>query len=422
MTHVMDRPINPSWWQKPRTKAALIAAGVILVLLLASLMLRGLSERSLRVTAADVTIATVARDTFHDFVPVHGEVTPKDTIDLDAQQGGQVAKILVQAGDYVTQGQPMIVFRNDQLQLEVLNDEGRLAESITQLQGQQNQLEATRAANESALATIRYQITSLEHTAARYDPLLKNGAIDAKTVQGVHDQLDYYRTLLPIQSEANARQEALRRQQLPGLQAEVASTKKSLEAIRGELDALTERAPITGKVTQLDLKIGQNRNRGEQLAEIVPPTGFKIGAQIDEYYLGRVKQGQYADIDLNGARYRLKVARVYPAVKSGSFAVDLDFAGAMPQGLSPGATAEGKLSLGGDSKAVVLAAGPFLEASGGDFVFVLDQGGKSAHRRRVKLGRRNAEQVEVLSGLSAGERVITSDYATYDKIDRIDLN
>src|ERR1051326_7647896 len=251
MTHVMDRPINPSWWQKPRTKAALIAAGVILVLLLASLMLRGLSERSLRVTAADVTIATVARDTFHDFVPVHGEVTPKDTIDLDAQQGGQVAKILVQAGDYVTQGQPMIVFRNDQLQLEVLNDEGRLAESITQLQGQQNQLEATRAANESALATIRYQITSLEHTAARYDPLLKNGAIDAKTVQGVHDQLDYYRTLLPIQSEANARQEALRRQQLPGLQAEVASTKKSLEAIRGELDALTERAPITGKVTQI---------------------------------------------------------------------------------------------------------------------------------------------------------------------------
>ena len=83
---------------------------------------------------------------------------------------------------------------------------------------------------------------------------------------------------------------------------------------------------------------------------------------------------------------------------------------------------QGKLSLGGDSKALVLAAGPFLEASGGDFVFVLDAGGKSAHRRRVKLGRRNAEQVEVLSGLIAGERVITSDYATYDKIDRIDLN
>lgn len=112
-------------------------------------------------------------------------------------------------------------------------------------------------------------------------------------------------------------------------------------------------------------------------------------------------------ISTSTARAIAWVARAYPAVKSGSFAVDLGFAGLMPQGLSPGATAEGKLSLGGDSKALVLAAGPFLEASGGDFVFVLDAGGKSAHRRRVKLGRRNAEQVEVLSGLNAGERVIT---------------
>ena len=78
--------------------------------------------------------------------------------------------------------------------------------------------------------------------------------------------------------------------------------------------------------------------------------------------------------------------------------------------------------MGGDSRAVILPVGPFLEASGGDYVFVLDSDGASAHRRRVKLGRRNAEQVEVLSGLHPGDRVITSDYATYDKIDRIDLH
>ena len=51
--------------------------------------------------------------------------------------------------------------------------------------------------------------------------------------------------------------------------------------------------------------------------------------------------------------------------------------------------------------------------------FVLD--GQSAHRRRIKIGRRNSDQVEVLSGLAPGDRVIISDYATYDKIDRIDL-
>ncbi|MBN9555486.1 MAG: efflux transporter periplasmic adaptor subunit, partial [Alphaproteobacteria bacterium] len=133
------------------------------------------------------------------------------------------------------------------------------------------------------------------------------------------------------------------------------------------------------------------------------------------------KAGQHADIDLNGTRHALRIARIYPEVKNGVFKADLGFEGAMPVGLSPGATADGKLSLGGDSKGLVLSAGAFLEASGGDYVFVLDANGRAAQRRRVKLGRRNLEQVEVLGGLQPGDRVITSDYSAYGQVERIDL-
>jgi HlyD family secretion protein len=69
----------------------------------------------------------------------------------------------------------------------------------------------------------------------------------------------------------------------------------------------------------------------------------------------------------------------------------------------------------------LLPAGPFLEASGGAWAFVLDRDGTSATRRSVKLGRRNADSVEVLSGLEPGDRVVTSDYAGLDRIDRLDL-
>jgi HlyD family secretion protein len=421
MMHVMDTPIVPAWWQRPRARAGLIAAGAVLALALLALMISGATERSLRVSAVDLTLSTVSRDVFHDFVPLHGSVVPKDTIYLDALAGGQVEQILAQAGDQVVKGQPLIVFRNAQLELDVLNDAGRLVESITQVQTFETQLENNRVANATALAEIRYNIATLEHTAARYDPLLKAGAMAPKDVEQVHDQLDHYRALLALQIETNKRQDALRLKELPGLEGEQASLQKSLEATHAQLDDLTVRAPVTGKITQLDLKIGENRNRGERLAEITPLTGFKISADIDEYYLGRARAGQVADLDLNGTRFNLHVARIYPQVKGGTFTVDLSFDGRMPQGLSPGATADGKLSLGGDRTGLVLAAGAFLEASGGDYVFVLDANGKSAHRRRVKLGRRNAEQVEVLAGLEAGERVITSDYASYDKLDRIDL-
>ena len=63
--------------------------------------------------------------------------------------------------------------------------------------------------------------------------------------------------------------------------------------------------------------------------------------------------------------------------------------------------------------------GAFLERTGGDWIFVVRPDGRSAERRRIKIGRRTSEQLEVLSGLRAGEQVVTSDYTGLDKVDRI---
>jgi HlyD family secretion protein len=421
MLHVMDIPIATPWWGRPRTRMLAAMAGAIVLILVLVFAGASLRVRSLRVAARDLAISTVVPGVFHDFVPLHATVVPRDTIYLDALEGGQVSRVLVQAGDRVVEGQPLILFRNAQLQLDVLNNEGRLVESITQLQTLQTQMEATRMSDAAALADIQYNIANLEHTAARYDPLLKAGALDAKTVEQVHDQLDHYRALLPLQSETNRRQEALRRAQLPSIEAEQESLKKSLDVTRAQIDDLTVRAPITGTITALDLKVGQNRNRGERLAEIVASTGFKLSADIDEYYLDRVRAGEAATVDLNGKTEKLLVTRVYPQVKNGTFTADFAFIGGAPSDLVTGAAADGRLSLGSDKQGLILPAGAFLEASGGDYVFVLDKGGHSAHRRRVKLGRRNIEQAEVLGGLANGDRVITSDYANYTQVERIDL-
>ncbi len=418
----MDTPIEPAWWHRPFVLPALSIAAIAIAIGIITLGFWGTRERSVRVPLANVIIATVERSTFHDFVPLNGTVVPRDAIEMDALEGGQVERILVQAGDVVVQGQPMVVFHNENLQLNVLRNESQTAQSIAQIQQQQNQLETTRANNESQLANIRYQIANLQHLVARYDPLLASGAMDAKTVQQAHDQLDYYHTLLPLQIDTNRRAEQLRVKQLPGLQSEEDSLLKSLKFNQNQLEALTEKAPVAGKVTSLSVsKIGENVVAGAPLAEINPPTGFKIAAEIDQYYLSRTKAGQSADITIDGADYKLRAARVYPQVKNGTFTVDFTFEGKAPVNPTQGAGVDGKLSLGADGTALILASGAFLQASGGDYVFVLDPQGSSAHRRRVRLGRRNAEQVEVLQGLEPGDRVITSDYSTFDKIDRIDL-
>jgi HlyD family secretion protein len=149
---------------------------------------------------------------------------------------------------------------------------------------------------------------------------------------------------------------------------------------------------------------------------------MRLTADIDEFYLARVRVGQRATISLDGALVNLNVGRVYPQVHNGLFRVDLDFQGASPPMLVEGASAQGRLQLGGDTPAAtVVPVGAFLERTGGDWIFVLDATGRSADRRRIKAGRRTSDQLEVLSGLRIGEKVITSDYAGFDKVDHIVL-
>ena len=417
----MDRPIERPMWRRRRT---LMAAGALAAVLsaagLAAAVL-GDAKSSVRVPVQNVTLGTVERGVFHDLVVLRAVAQPKDVVYLDALEGGQVQEVLAQAGDVLSVGQPLLRFRNTELELEVLDREGRLVESITQLQTYEKQLEDARVANEKAAAQIVYDITRLQRTAERRDALAAKGYISRDLYDQVHDELDHSRKLLPLQTTSNAEQDALRRRQIPQIRSELATLQESLKVTRGKLDSLVVRAPVAGRLTDMDIKVGEIRNRGQRLGQIVADTGFKLQAQIDEYYLDRVRPGQTGDVTIEDRQVPVRVTRVDPQVKNATFQVDLAFEGAMPRGLLPGQALEGRLTLGGDRPALILPAGPFLERTGGDWVMVADGGGSHADRRRIKIGRRSAEQVEVLSGLAPGERVVTSDYAAFEKVDRVNL-
>ena len=421
MSTDMDRAIPRPRWRSRRVwlgVGAVLGLGV-LVSLGASFL--GVTQRSVGVAAASVTIDTVERGVFHDLTPLRGKVTPHDVVYLDAEEGGQVRQVMARGGDMVTAGQPLLAFRNTELELDVLEREGRLVESITQLQSYEKQLEDSRLANERAAVDIDYNIIRLRRAADRRRDLSANGYIPVEISDQLRDELNYNQRLRPLQLRTNADEDALRLRQLPGIRTELVSLRRSLIITHGKLGSLVVRAPVSGQLADLIQNVGENHNRGDRLGEIVPATGFKVTATVDEFYLGRVRVGQSADVDIDGRTWRLRAERVYPEVKDGVFTVDLAFEGPGPTGLRPGEAVEGKLSLGGDRPALILPAGAFLERSGGDWVMVVDPSGRFAERRRVRIGGRNAEQVEVLGGLQPGDRVVTSDYTGFEKVDRVNL-
>ncbi|MES1196637.1 MAG: HlyD family efflux transporter periplasmic adaptor subunit, partial [Steroidobacter sp.] len=365
--------------------------------------------------------AKVEQGTFHDLIPLRANVVPRDTVYIDAMDGGRVDRVLVQAGDGVEAGQPMIILSNTNLALQVIQQESQLNEAISQLQQNEIALEQNQLSNDKSLAEIDYNLVRLGRAANRRNDLATKGMLSAEERDTVTDELAYNQRLRPIQAESGQRQTVLRDQLLPEIHHQLEILRGNLVVVHDKLDGLVIRAPVAGKVSALDLKVGENRSPGQRLAEVTPNTGMKLVADIDEFYLPRVHTGQAAIVTLNGNPFKFTVKRVSPQVRNGQFRIDLDFDGSSPASLVEGATAQGSLQLGGDTPALILPTGPFLDHSGGNWCFVIGQDGHSAKRRQIKIGRRNSEQVEILNGLTAGDQVIVSDYTGFDRIDRLVL-
>ena len=421
----MDRPAprnrwSPAHWPiASRLGAASLA--VILAILIAVRLFAGSGEKTLRMPKAQLSVSVVAQGIFHDLIPLRARVEPRETVYIDAIDGGSIDRVLVEAGDHVQQGQPLIELSNTNLALSVIQQESQLNQATSQLQQNEIALEQSSLANDRALAEIEYQLVKLERSAARREGLVAGGATSREQRDEIADELAYYRRLHPIQAASSKRQSDLRDRLLPDIHRQLANLRANLDVVQGKLAGLIIRAPVAGVVTAINLKVGEHRAPGERLAEVTPESGMKLSADIDEFYLARVRIGQSATVEVDGTQVKATVRRVSPQVRNGQFSVDLDFEGKSPPNLVSGETTQGRLQLGGDSPARILAVGPYLERTGGDWVFVVSKDGQSAQRRQIKVGRRTSEQLEILGGLATGERVVTSDYTGLDRAERIVL-
>jgi len=357
----MDRKIAPSRLSLGG-RVALAVIGVAGAVFVAIEVFINSGVQTLRMPAALATIATVEQGIFHDLIPLRASVVPRETLYVDAVDGGRVDRVLVEPGDTVQQGQPIVELSNTNLALSVIQQESQLNQAISQLQQNEIALEQNKLANERALAEVEYGLVRMKRSGDRRD---------------------------------------------------------NLDVVHRTLDGLIVRAPVSGRVTAIDLKVGEHKDAGQRLAEVTPPSGMKLSADVDEFYLARVHMGQVANIELHGRPVNVTVQRIYPQVREGRFRVDFDFDGASPGELVAGETAQGRLQLGDDSSARIVPVGPFLERTGGDWIFVISSDGKSAQRRHIEVGRRSVEQLEILSGLAVGERVMISDYAALEKADRV---
>jgi HlyD family secretion protein len=401
----MDRVVERRGLSNP-VKIGIAAAGVLLAAFLFYWFAPSANSQTVEVTR--LTVSTVERGRFDDFLPLRARVEPLVTVFLDAVEGGRVEQVMVEDGAMVQAGQLLAVLSNSDLQLNVL--------------ARQTEVSQNRLANERSVIEAELAVQTARRQYEMQRPLAERGFVPARQFADSRDTYEAARDRLAVLRRTQSTDERLQSSQLAQLRASTNALNQSLDLARDSLDALNLRAPVAGQLTAFSIQVGQSFNRGERLGQIDSAGRNKLRAQVDEFYLGRVVEGQVATAEVAGRPYRMRVGKIYPQVRNGAFEIDLNFIGQEPADLQRGQTVQIRLTLGDPAPALLIPNGAFYNETGGNWVFVVAPDGGSAVKRQVRLGRRNADHIEVLEGLDPGERVITSPYTGFAERDRLSLS
>ncbi|NIJ20751.1 HlyD family secretion protein [Sphingomonas naasensis] len=423
-----DRPVTGSGMDQvvetrklsAKVKAAIGGAVVLVAALL--FWWFAPSGSSQTVGADHVTVSSVTRGTFDDFIPLRARVTPLLTVYIDAVEGGRVEKMLVEDGATVAQGQPIAVLSNAELQLSTLARQTEVEQQINNMRSQELSLAQTRLSNERAVLAAETVYDKARRQYEREKPLAAKGFVSTRQFADTEADYELSQRNLAALKRSQATDARLQTSQLSQQQAAAQSMQSGLAIARANLDALQLRAPVAGQLSGFSVQVGQSLQRGERVGQIDSPGRNKLIAGVDEFYLGRVQLQQKASLDFGGKQYAARVTKIYPQVQNGQFQVDLQFLGAEPANIQRGQTMQARLTLGDPTPALLVPNGAFYNETGGNWIFVVTPDGKSAVKRNVRLGRRNAEYIEVLEGLEPGEKVLTSPYTGYTDKTRLDLS
>ncbi|WP_246387366.1 efflux RND transporter periplasmic adaptor subunit [Gluconacetobacter sacchari] len=377
---------------------------------------------TLSVRADQVTIETVRSAPFLDYLPVRASVSPLHVTYVGAVQGGDVLEVVARDGALLARGDVLVRLANPQLQLDVTSREAQIASQLGAVSAQRLALQQTRTSEESQLGEARYNLLKARRQLEIHEQLHGQGFESDANLQSYRDEAEYDSSRLARLEAARTQDLAVAGRQSDEIDREVLRLRSNLAVVEDSLNALVLRAPVAGRLTNFDLQPGQSLKAGDRIGQIDSEGQYRLDADIDEFYLGRVSVGQRAEAEIGDARVAMTVARVHPQVTNGQFRAELTFDAAMPAGLRRGESVDVRITLGETHPALVLPNGAWLEAGGGTAAFVMTPDGHGADRTAIASGRRNPEQVEITQGLRAGDRVIVSSYNSFKNFNHLSIH
>jgi HlyD family secretion protein len=418
-TSAQDRVLSssqtrPAWrrWVWPAAGGALLLAGIVFAA-------RGWLAGTTSIDGARLRIAEVTRGDLVRDIAADGRVIAANSPTLYAVAGG-VVTLKVVAGDQVKQGQPLAEIDSPELRSKLAQEQTTLAGMQAEASRATLDASVTRANAQKALDQAGIERQAAERTLQRYQRGFEGGAVPQVDVLEAEDNLRKAEIAL-----SHARKGAGLQGQGAGLDARnkqlLAERQRAVVTeVQRQVDALTLRAPFDGQVGQIQAVQRSNVAINAPVLSVVDLSVFEVEIKVPESFARDLAIGMPATLTSAGQPYPGEISAVSPEVVNGEVVTRLRFSDKQPPGLRQNQRLSARILMDTRRNVLMVERGPFLEQGGGRYAYVMD--GSSAVRRPVQLGVSSLSNVEVLSGLQPGDKVVVSGSDQFGDAERVSVN
>ncbi len=400
-----------------RYKRETIKWGIPLAVLAAGLLIAaGCSQQAKEKEPVVSVQATAAqRAAISQSVSAEAVVFPLEQATVAPKITATVKKFFVQRGSWVKKGQLLAELENADLSATAEASKGdydlaeaNYAMTVTVGAGLPQQIQKAELDAASARAAFEAQQKIYE---SRKD-LLRQGAIPRRDLEAAEVALAQAR------SQNEQAQKQLGDLQRLGKEQELKSARGSKESAEGKyhnaaalLSYSLIKSPIDGVVTDRPLYEGDLATANQPILTVMNLSRLIGKAHIPQAEAAQLKVGNPAEITIAGVDEPVKgrVSLVSPALDPGSTTVEVWIEARKPDpALRPGMTVAVSMTAKTTTHAIVVPAGAvFRSEEAGDYVLVAESDGK-AHQKKVQVGIRNKDYAQIVSGINAGDPVITT--------------
>ena len=414
----MDIP-RPENKKRKRIRQIAIGSGTAVVLAILTIALSRLEPAAPSVDGDTLYTGEVAQGELLIQTRGPGTLVPRVRLWIAAQSAGRVEQLLVRPGAVVEADTILMELSNPDLMRQA--EEARYGLEIAKatfaefelgLRSKELDQKASVAQSRAAFESARLQAEAERASGAIAELQVRKSELTAESLKAAYD----------IQVERLNQLGATVEAQIAAQRAKLGQDQNKFERMREQVEALHVRASLAGEVQTVLVEEGAQVQPGANVARVARPDVLMAELKVPETQAKDVLVNQLVAVDTRNGIVAGKVIRIDPAASEGTVQVDVELTGKLPGGARPEQSVDGTIEIKRLPNVLKMGRPTYVQQNSTITLFKLIEDGEYAVRVPVRIGATSVNEVEVMEGLTPGDRVILSDTSAWDDVDRIRLN